>query len=205
MDVNSKYLIGATVRMNGTTAWFNGEFYHTLPLTLNTLHRIMLKEAKGDDYDIELTNRPFVAQENETLSGHYSNRTGLTEMFKTMILLVFIMTYWPAVFIGFYIKERSCKAKLLQMISGVNKVTYWITSWIFDYFLFYVIIVVITIFIICFQIPFFTTIEEITELFIVINVYAFTILPMIYLFSYCFKNNSTGELMFPILTLVCEF
>lgn len=204
MIVNSKYLIGATIQKKIISAWFNGEFYHTMPLTLNTLHRAMLKQVKGNDYDIQLTNRPFHNKRNETNSDNHKYAEDLEDLIKIMVLLVFIMTYWPAIFIGFYIKERNCKAKLLQMISGVNKVTYWITSWIFDYFLFYLIIVAITIFIICFQLPFFSTMEEIMKLFFIINVYAFTILPMIYLFSYLFKNNSTGELMVPILTIFCE-
>ena len=204
MIVNSEYLIGATIENNGTTAWFNGEFYHTMPLTLNTLHRAMLKQDKGNDYDIQLTNRPFSHKENETFAGDHRHVDGMEDLVKIMILLVFIMTYWPAIFIGFYIKERNCKAKLLQMISGVNKVTYWITSWIFDYFLFYLIIVGITIFMICFQLPYFSTMDEIMKLFFIINVYAVTILPMIYLFSYLFKSNSTGELMVPILTIFCE-
>ncbi|CAO1389036.1 unnamed protein product [Diamesa tonsa] len=201
MDVNSKYLIGATIETNVTTAWFNGEFYHTMPLTLNTLHRAMLKQAKGNDYDIQLTNRPFFNKGNEVFSDVHRNN-GLEGLIKIMTFLVFIMTYWPAVFIGFYIKERNCKAKLLQMISGVNKVTYWITSWIFDYFIFYLIIVAITIFMLCFQLPFFSTMKDIMELFFIINVYAITILPFIYLFSYLFKSSTTGELMVPTLTIL---
>ncbi|CAO1386944.1 unnamed protein product [Diamesa serratosioi] len=203
--VNSKYLIGATFKNNEITVWFNGEFYHTMPLALNTLYRAMLIEKMGNNYDIQLTNSPFILKKEENfleLGFRFEKLELVKDMISVFVLFVFIMIYWPAIFIGFYIRERSCKAKLLQMISGVNKVTYWITSWIIDYFIFYIILIAIIIFISCFQLPYINSMANILELFFIMNVYAFTVLPMIYLFSYLFTNITTGELMVPIFTII---
>lgn len=200
--VNLEYLIGASIKENEITAWFNDQPYHTLPLTLNTLNRALLKQYAGNEFDIGITNKPYKLQ----VEGSHTqpNEEASFNSVPVYILLLFLMIYWPAVFIGFYVKERECRAKLLQMISGVNKVVYWTTSWIFDYLICFVIIFAITSFIGFYQRPSFRTQEELGQLFLILNVYMFSILPFIYFFSYAFTKYSTGESMVPLLGILSK-
>ena len=200
--VNSEYLIGASIHENEIKAWFNYQPFHTIPLTLNTLNRAMLKLFAGDEHDIDITNKPYILQVEG--SHHQPTQPIAFDSIPVYVLLYFLMIYWPAVFIGFYVKERECRAKLLQMISGVNKVVYWITSLIFDYLIFFVIIFAITSFIGFYQRPFFSTQDDLGQLFLILNVYAFTVLPFIYFFSYAFTKFSTGESMVPMLGFLCK-
>ena len=171
-------------------------------MTLNTLNRALLKLSAGNEYDIDITNKPYILQ--AAGSHHQPNQVISFDSVPVYILLYFLMIYWPAVFIGFYIKERECRAKLLQMISGVNKVVYWITSLIFDFLIYFVIIFAITSFIAFYQRPFFSTQDELGRLFLILNVYAFAMLPFIYFFSYAFSKFSTGESMVPMLGFLCK-
>ena len=41
--INSEYLISATISENKLIAWFNNQGYHTVPLTINTIHNAVLK------------------------------------------------------------------------------------------------------------------------------------------------------------------
>lgn len=200
--VNSEYLIGATITETEIKAWFNNQPYHTLPLTLNTLNRALLKLTAGNGHDIQITNKPYKLHDEET---NFQPSLTNFDSIPVYILLYFLMMYWPAVFIGFYIKERECRSKLLQMISGVNKVTYWITSLIFDYLIFFVVIFAITSFIGFYQRPFFQTQEELGQLFFILNFYAFCSLPFLYFFSFAFTKYSTGESMVPMLGFLCKF
>ena len=44
--------------------------------------------------------------------------------------------YIPGAFIVFLVKERACKAKHLQLVSGVTVVSYWIATYLYDMFLY---------------------------------------------------------------------
>lgn len=57
--MNENYIIGATFNEVESTAWFNPKFDHSLPLSLNTLNRAILKKLAGDEYDIVVTSKPF--------------------------------------------------------------------------------------------------------------------------------------------------
>ncbi|CAO1386925.1 unnamed protein product [Diamesa serratosioi] len=193
---NSEYLIGASIKESEIKVWFNNQPYHALPLTLNTLNRALLKLNAGSEFDIDITNNPYVLKVE---GSHHQSFEPSFNSAPVYVLLFFLMVYWPAVFIGFYIKERECRAKLLQMISGVNKVVYWITSWIFDYLIFFVILFAIISFIGFYQRPFFKTADDLGQLFFILNIYALSMLPFIYFFSYAFTKYSTGESMVPML------
>lgn len=79
--MNENYIIGATIDKVKSTAWFNPNFPHSLPLSLNILNRAILKQHSGDDYDISLVNKPFqMKRENETLDDAKTRRVSLKHL-----------------------------------------------------------------------------------------------------------------------------
>jgi hypothetical protein len=63
LQFDGKHLIAASIGNIKSTAWFNGIYPHTLPLSVNTLNRAILKTFAGNEYDITVTNEPFKALE----------------------------------------------------------------------------------------------------------------------------------------------
>jgi ATP-binding cassette subfamily A (ABC1) protein 3 len=66
--------------------------------------------------------------------------------FQVSFSLGFSMAFVSAFFIIFYVKERVSKAKHLQIVSGVEVLTFWLSSLVWDlfFFLFPVLGVIIT-------------------------------------------------------------
>jgi ATP-binding cassette subfamily A (ABC1) protein 3 len=54
--------------------------------------------------------------------------------FQVAFSLGFSMAFVSAFFIIFYIKERVSKAKHLQIVSGVEVLTFWLSSIVWDMF-----------------------------------------------------------------------
>lgn len=200
---NRQYLIGATINGDRATAWFNGQPFHTMPLALNTINRAYLKAFQGSEYDINVINKPYVWLENDNDGPRI--RDDVSGIIVPFILFFFLLIYWPSIFIGFYIKERESRAKLLQLISGANRFVYWATSFLFDYIILMVVICAVVGGIGLYQRPHMSTAGELGTMLLIFACYGFSILPFIYAFSYLFTKHSTGESMVPVVGFLREF
>lgn len=203
--MNEKHVIGATVGENESIAWFNARFPHSMPLTLNTLNRAILKNLAGEEYDMFVTNKPFwLKRENETASeakARYQSGSTVPVLF----LFFSLLSYWPAVFVGFYIKERESGAKLIQLVCGANQIIFWTTSFLFDFTIYFIIMCLLLGKTAIYQGRQFSTFEDLSIFLIIFAAYGFSMLPFLYLFSYVFKKHSTAESFVPIACIVCKF
>lgn len=92
----------------------------------------------------------------------------------------------------FYIKERVSRAKLLQFVSGVNKVVFWLTSYVIDYIQFFLIAVIFILTLAAYQKDGYSTYTELARNFLLLIVFGFSVLPYTYLWSLLFQIPSTG-------------
>ncbi|CAO1381209.1 unnamed protein product [Diamesa serratosioi] len=186
-ETNFKYLIGFTESTVGSTIWYNNEPFHALPLALNTFNRALLKQYAGSEYDVFVTNKPFVQSKlsNDKLS--ISNNISIEHRIYNLFILFSL--FWPMIFIGFYIKERENRAQLLQMITGANKIIYWMTSYLFDFAI--CIIVFLILFIVVYACV--GDVVILKEPFCIFTLYNLSVLPFIYLLSFAFTMPATGE------------
>lgn len=196
-EVNNHYIVGASIFDNKITAWFNQEFLHTMPLSLNLVHRAILKSQKGNEYDITVTNHPFYVPNSD--SQVTADVLRAMQMILLLVFLTIIFANWSSAFISFYIKERECRAKLLQIISGVNKTIFWVASYFFDFVIMVVISLVVVGIIGIYQKDGYSSFEELFRLFVIFAMFSFAVLPMVYLFSHLFTQGSTGETMNTLL------
>jgi ATP-binding cassette, subfamily A (ABC1), member 3 len=104
----------------------------------------------------------------------------------------FALSFVTAMFVMFYIKERVSRAKLLQFVSGVNKVVFWLTSFIIDYAQFMLISLIFILTLAAYQKEGYKTIEELERNFIVLVIFGFSVLPYTYLWSLLFEIPSSG-------------
>jgi ATP-binding cassette, subfamily A (ABC1), member 3 len=110
----------------------------------------------------------------------------------------FVLSIVTAMFVMFYIKERVSRAKLLQFVSGVNKVVFWMTSFIIDYAHFILISLVFLLTLAVFQKEGYNTFEELARNFLLLLVFGFAVLPYTYLWSFFFKIPSNGVVLLAI-------
>jgi hypothetical protein len=57
--VNKHYIVGASFEKNSTTAWFNGNPYHSPPLALSLILNVYYKMHFGSERSISFINHPL--------------------------------------------------------------------------------------------------------------------------------------------------
>ncbi|KAG1652005.1 ATP-binding cassette sub-family A member 3 [Nymphon striatum] len=126
------WVIGATFSENKTdnvqvTAFFNNQPYHAAPISLSMAQSAILKSYVSSDYQ-------FTALQEASLG-----RDG----YQVAQNLMFGVAFLSASFIVFLIKERAVRAKHLQVVSGVNLLTFWVTTFIWDFINYFIPCVII--------------------------------------------------------------
>ena len=196
--VNHKNLIAATIKSGELTAWFNSQPYHTTPLTVNTINRAILKSIAGADYDISVTNEPY-------LKDSYDSFVEKENIVFDLFTVYFLFMLWPMIFVRIYIKERDIKFKFLQFICGTNRLVFWFTNFILDYILLTCIFLVLFVTFVYGMHSHDYLFEEFKALMTIAVFYGFAWIPFIYLFSYLFSKPSTGEIMIQFVSFVSKY
>lgn len=104
----------------------------------------------------------------------------------------FSMALATSIFIMFYIKERMTKAKLLQIVSGVNKLIFWLIAFIMDYAIFFLVSMLYILVLAAYQKDGFSTFDELFKNYILILLFGFAVLPFTYVLSFAFRVPTTG-------------
>ena len=112
------------------------------------------------------------------------------------------MSFITAMFVMFYIKERVSRAKLLQFVSGVNKIIFWLTSYIIDYVQFLLISLIFILTLYAYQKDGFSTFLDLAQIFLLLAVFGFSVLPYTYLWSLLFEIPSSGLARLVIIYIV---
>jgi ATP-binding cassette, subfamily A (ABC1), member 3 len=187
--LNNRYLFGVTIESPNITVWYNNQPYHTSPISLNLLHNAVLRAVSGGNVSISVSNKPLpFRSESRMMMLQAGNNLGFQLSFNIGFAMAFVSSF----FIIVYIKERVTKAKLLQFVSGVNVVMYWITAFLWDYLLFVVIAFLMTATIGAFQEDGYSTFEQLGRIYFVLLMFGFAVLPFIYIAAFFFNAPASG-------------
>lgn len=193
---NTRNLLGLSYENDAFTAWFNGQPFHTSPLSLNLLHNAILRTQIDEEHSIQVSNWPTPFRPESmpllTLQGDDIGSQLATN-------LSFVMAFVSALYVMFYIRERTSKAKLLQFISGVHHTTFWVTSFLFDYMTHILTSVLTILTIMAFQESDWSTIKELTPLFVVLIVFGLASLAITFVGSFLFSTASYGFVSMAII------
>lgn len=201
--MGESYIIGATLNDSDLTGWFNPRFPHALPLTLNLLNRAALKHVAGDKFDIFVVNKPY--QLKDKYENEERRETTSPNVIIVLVLFHALLSYWPGIFVAFYIKERECRSKLLQIICGANQTVYWISSFLFDYTIYFLIMSLLLGKVAIYDGEQFRTFEDLSHFLIIFGCYGFSMLPFLYLYSYLFNKHSSAEMLVPVICIASEY
>ncbi|XP_049855750.1 phospholipid-transporting ATPase ABCA3 isoform X1 [Schistocerca gregaria] len=195
-EANQRYIVSASFELNEitnqpiATGWFNAQPYHTPPLSLNLLVNAMMRFYSGNNnYTLRIVNHPLPYSQESQLSLAADGRSA---GFQVALNLAFSLSYVAPFFVLFYIKERVSKVKLLQMVSGVDVFIFWCTAFISDFILFLAPLIALIITMIACQEEGFRTADELGRIVLMLVLFAWAMLPLIYLVSYLFTVPPTG-------------
>ncbi|XP_052859763.1 phospholipid-transporting ATPase ABCA3-like [Anopheles cruzii] len=195
---NTRYWVGATLGSAECTAWFNNKAYHSAPLSVSLIYNALLQSV-CPSCELRVSNKPLPYRLDTQLR---RLETGANAGFQMAFNTGFAMAFVSALFILFYIKERTTRAKLLQFVSGVNVALFWTISFLWDYLVFVVasLFYVVTLAII--QQDGWSTFDQLGRVFLVLLFYAFASLPVTYLFAYLFHVPATGFVKMMLLNVL---
>ncbi|KAF8768213.1 ATP-binding cassette sub-family A member 3 like protein [Argiope bruennichi] len=193
----SKYLknliVGAAVDQysNGTlnlTAWFNGEPYHAISMSLLLAHTALLKNVTNTG-SITLTNAPL-----PVLKVMYSNGQGFMARILAGIFIPLAFAYLSASFVLLPVHERMTKAKLLQLMNGISGTMYWGAMFLWDYVVFFIISMLFIIpYAIFANTEFFGKhSESIGAAIVLMLLYGWAAIPLSYIISFLFQKGNTA-------------
>ncbi|RZC36175.1 ABC tran and/or AAA 21 domain containing protein, partial [Asbolus verrucosus] len=192
----NSYIVGATFK-NNITAWFNADPYHSTPLALslvlNTLYKVNFDKKKS----INFINHPLPLSLKTQVHSSLKDSSQITYMtlganLKIATQLGFGMMLAVGLYIVFYIRERACKCKHLQFVSGVNVTIFWLTSFFCDLIIYFLIVGCLLITVVIVQQFDTKLIGDIGLLILVLFCFGLFVLPFIYSASHLFSVPSKG-------------
>ncbi|XP_058116458.1 phospholipid-transporting ATPase ABCA3-like [Anopheles ziemanni] len=196
-QVNREYMAAASITNTNHTVWWNPTGFHTAPLALNFMYNAMIKSINAA-YEITIINKPLPFKaETRFTQLEAGNNLGFQISFNTG----FAMSFIAALYIMFYIKERTSRAKLLQFVSGINVFTFWIVSFLWDFMTYVITALLYIITLAVFQEEGWATFEELGRVFLVLIVFGIAFLPVTYLFSFWFEVPATGFVKMMIVNI----
>lgn len=169
-------------------AWFNMKILESEPVSLSLLHTAIVHSVLGNDHSIAVTHSPMTRKKSEKSVEIDQNVTASVLLRLISFTIPFITTF----FVMFYIKERATKSKLLQLVSGLNVTTFWLTSFLFDFINFIFIIATPIILYIAYQKDLSFTINEVMALIVLVVTFGIAVLPTLFVTSFVFKGPTMG-------------
>lgn len=204
-EFTRKYLIGATFQKDTIIAWFNGQPYHTMPLTINTINRALLQSNNGTSYDISTSNYPYKAKLTENEKKSENSQMQLSNTIFSFLGFFILLTYWPFVFTIHYIEERDANLKRMQFVSGMSRYVYWITSLFFDFLGFALICCALSGYLVTFAKSYFKGSEDFFMLLVISISFGFANFCLSYLCSFVFKKSSTFIGIYSVISIMCKY
>lgn len=128
VEFNANNAVGLTIdTANTTTAWFNGQNYHSVAEALSVATNVLLH---GRGIEVRVTNAPLPKTPAETAALGVTQYTAATPL---ATLLVVGIAMFSAGVVDHPTSERGSSIKHIQFNSGVSFTTYWIANFTVDF------------------------------------------------------------------------
>lgn len=196
---NSQYLVGMS--MNGADkikVWYNSKMFDASAISLNLVHNAMVKADLGANCSILVTDLPLTIRNDLKLSRH---RAAYNLIEPLIVIILLSISYLTSFYIMFHITERVSKVKLLQMIYGLNKFTFWFSTMLFDFITYMVEATIVMVTLIAFQREGWLSRIELADVFVVLVAFGFSVLPFICVLSFLFRSPAVGFLSMIIISV----
>jgi len=183
--------------------WFDSKGYHSMPVYLNALNNAILRanlpKSKGNPaaYGITAINHPMNNTNNQLSLEYIKQGTDVI----IAIFIICAMSFVPASFVLFLVHEQSIKAKHLQIVSGLNRVIYWLANYVWDMFNYVIPSACCIIILKSFDIPAYVSSTNFPCVIILFLLYGWSITPMMYPASFFFKEPSTAYICLIVINL----
>ncbi|CAJ1389550.1 unnamed protein product [Effrenium voratum] len=175
--------------------FWNSSARDALPMFYQQLHEATLRTALGaaklQDSRILMSNQPFPLT---------SSQKDLTNT-QTSLNLALGFAFIPASVGAFVVLERETGSKHLQVISGVNFVSYWFSTWIWDILNYMVAAVLSVLLIALFKVESLVSAETLPWTCLCVLLYGVSCSSFTYMLSFLFKSHTAAQNLLLIVYL----
>ncbi|CUG91981.1 ABC transporter, putative [Bodo saltans] len=180
-----------------TVALFNASSQYSLPQAVAAFYNGV---AGTYGAAVSSSSSPAVVVPTIRIASHplplSAGQSASIDGITNLMIGIFIMipfTFIPSTYVAWIVKERQCKAKHLQIVSGMNFIAYWGSNFVFDILSFLVTEVIVLIIF-----RFFDRTEYIGGDVIGGTIFLFTFygasgIVWAYLFSFLFDNHGSAQ------------
>ena len=183
--------------------WYNAEALHTAPISINLFFESLLKlispEREGERL-ISVSNHPLSSQIPKLNPSSIVFGWGVT----CLLLIPITVPFLGASYVLFPISERISKAKLLQLMTGLSTLMFWLSNFVFDLLNHSIVVIIIYIIFAIFDFNgiFFGRMDSALALLLMLFMFGFASIPLAYLFSLVLGKPTTGFAVLVIIYLL---
>ncbi|SYZ63668.1 ATP-binding_cassette_subfamily_A (plasmid) [Leishmania braziliensis MHOM/BR/75/M2904] len=179
---------------------YNSSALHSSGIGLFNLYNGYYMAERGNNASVMTTvvhTMPRTKTEDDFVNSIYS-----------LIISIVIMipfTFIPSTFVSWIVKERECKARHLQNVSGLSFFIYWLTNFLFD-----ICCYIITMFLVIIVFAIFHREEYIGKravgaTIVLFFLYGLSSVAMAYAVSFLFKEHSTAQNVVMLVNFITGF
>ncbi|XP_070269929.1 phospholipid-transporting ATPase ABCA3-like [Myotis yumanensis] len=183
------------------TGLFNNQAYHSPALSLAMLDNILFMSTSGPDASITVFNKP------QPTSTYKKYSSMLSEGDQVAINIHFGMALLVSGFCLLTVTERITKAKLIQFLSGVYVLAYWLSALLWDLTIFFIACcLLLGMFKFC-QLDEFLTDYHFLDTVLIVMLFGWSAIPLIYLLSFLFSQSTSAYIklvVFSYLSGICS-
>ncbi|XP_059547910.1 phospholipid-transporting ATPase ABCA3-like [Myotis daubentonii] len=184
------------------TVLFNNQAYHSPALSLAMLDNILFMSTSGPDASITVFNKPQPTAAYQKYSWPQSLQGD-----KMAINIHFGMALLVSGFCLLTVTERITKAKLIQFLSGVYVLAYWLSALLWDLTIFFIACcLLLGVFKVC-QLDVFLTDYHFLDTMLIVMLFGWSAIPLVYLLSFLFSQSTSAYIklvVFSYLSGICS-
>eukprot|EP01135_Chromosphaera_perkinsii_P011449 Nk52_evm25s2402 gene=Nk52_evmTU25s2402 len=184
---------------SGYNAYFDdSKAAQASPVALNFANNIKLSDVmQSNKFSIETVNWPLPASDADIEQNVATNFI----YFVVAIMLLTGLGVACAYVAIFLIHERVSNAKHMQFMTGVSSTSYWMGTFVWDFFFYVVAVIVIGLCLYAFNLSVYTG-DYFAPIMLLSLLYGFSLIPLVYCFTFVFDVASTGFVSIVALNVV---
>ncbi|KAL1458216.1 hypothetical protein WDU94_008382 [Cyamophila willieti] len=174
--------------------WFNNKGWISSISFMNAINNVILRASlppnvSREDYGIVAINHPMNLTAKQ-MALETLKKAGTSILVAVTVL--FAMSFVPASFLVFLIEEKVSNSKHLQLVSGVNKLVYWLQVYSWDFLCYMFSSTLVVIIFLLFNEEAYISPQNLPGLVALLLCYGCAVIPLMYPCSFLFSVPSTA-------------
>ncbi|CAH1395854.1 unnamed protein product [Nezara viridula] len=199
--------------LNNIKVWFNNKGWIASVTYMNAINNVVLRSSLpsniSSDYGIVTINHPmnFTGKQLEI---ELIRQGGVSLLHA--ISVIFALSFVPASFVLYLIEERVSHSKHLQLVSGVNKLIYWVQAFSWDLMAYLMSSFLCILIFLAFNEQAYVSSTNFPGLLLLFLLYGWSCIPLMYPLSFVFSipssafvSLSCANMFIGIITTVTTF